>query len=532
MKKGSIFSLGNASFLAISSLFSQILGFLRDKLLSYIYGASTALDSYYASFRVPEFMYLSVGSFVSSAILVPLFAKKLREDDAKIWFQKLFTTFTVFFIVVYGIVALFLPKIISKLYGHTDIGFQNSIIIYGSILLVSTFFLSLSSIISSVAQEGRDFLHVGLAPIMYNLGTVVGIVVLRPMWGIAGVCIGVVLGSLMHLLIQMPQVKKLDLFQGYSKFLFKAFSFSLLRLTLKKSFLRTLSLAASAVTFFLLTYFASLYPSGSITIIAIAFTLQTVPHTLIGVSYATAILPALSDAFVQHNHALFDGILRRGFKKIFLVSFVLTGIALVFQTEIVYVLFGGGKFNMNDVSATGIALGIFAISLYAQNAILLLSRAAYAAGDFVLPLVTNIISAVFTYLFASYAWNNNGIFSGIWSVPLAYSLAQYLALGVSIYVHQKKKEMPRLYIPFRYSFSVIFIVAIVTICMKYVLSLMIPGAKDMADHIIYSMFIFGSYMMIIYVLLGMVRDEHIKEHRSYFKKKILSMILALFGKRG
>ncbi len=83
--------------------------------------------------------------------------------------------------------------------------------------------MSLSSIISSVAQEGRDFIRVGLAPIMYNLGTVLGIVVLRPMWGITGVCIGVVGGSLMHLLIQMPQVKKMGLFDGYGKFIYKFF---------------------------------------------------------------------------------------------------------------------------------------------------------------------------------------------------------------------------------------------------------------------------------------------------------------------
>src|SRR3989344_3197979 len=90
--------MNSALFLAISSLFSQILGFIRDKLLAHIYGAGFFLDSYYAAFRVPEFMYLSVGSFVSSAILVPLFSKKLYDEDRVIWFQKLCTTFIIFFI--------------------------------------------------------------------------------------------------------------------------------------------------------------------------------------------------------------------------------------------------------------------------------------------------------------------------------------------------------------------------------------------------------------------------------------------------
>ncbi len=532
MKKGSLYTLGSASFLAISSLFSQILGFLRDKLLSYIYGASFALDSYYASFRVPEFMYLSVGSFVSSAILVPLFAKKLHDDDARVWFQKLFTTFAVFFIFVYGIVALVLPKIVAKLYSHTNAEFQNSIVLYGSILLVSTFFLSLSSIISSVAQEGRDFLRVGLAPIMYNLGTVLGIVVLRPMWGIVGVCIGVVGGSMMHLFIQMPQVKKMGLFHGYGKFVYKAFSFDLLKKTLNKSFLRTLSLMASAVTFFLLTYFASRYESGSITIITIAFTLQTVSHTLIGVSYATVILPALSDAFVNKKNELFDSIMRNGFKKIFLISFVLTGIILVFQKEIVYVLFGGGKFSPRDVYLTAVALGLFTVSLYAQNAILLISRASYAIGDYVLPLVVNSITAILTYVFATNFYNSSGMLHSVWSVPLAYSLAQYIALFVGTYIHGKHKTIKDNYIHFKYAFGILFIITITSVAMRHMLSLILVNAEGRTTHIVYSSFIFLSYIVIAYVLLGTIKDEHIKEHRQYLKNKIKSILLALLGKRG
>ncbi len=117
--------LGNSTlFIAISSFISQLLGFLRDKILSHIYGAGFVLDSYYAAFRVPEFIYLSVGSFVSSAILVPYFSKKLYEDDIRIWFQKLFTTFLLFFIFIYGIIIIFLPKISSNLYKHSSIDFQ------------------------------------------------------------------------------------------------------------------------------------------------------------------------------------------------------------------------------------------------------------------------------------------------------------------------------------------------------------------------------------------------------------------------
>ncbi len=528
MKLRGLLTLGSASFLAISSLFSQVLGFARDKLLSYIYGAGSALDAYYASFRIPEFMYLSVGSFVSSAILVPLFAKKLRDDDAKVWFQKLFTTFTIFFIVVYGIIVLFLPTIVNKVYAHSQTDFKHSVVIYGSILLISTFFLSLSSIISSVAQERRDFVRVGLAPIFYNLGTVLGIVLLRPMWGIVGVCTGVVAGSIMHLLIQMPQVKKLGLFSGYGQFLVKAFSLNLLISTLKKSSLRTLSLAASAIVFFLLTYFASLYPAGSITIVAIAFSLQTVFHTLVGVSYGTVILPLLSDAFVKADENQFNFILKRGFKKIFLISFVLTGLVFIFKHEIVYVLFGGGKFNTTSVDFTAIVLGLFILSLYAQNAILMLSRAAYARADYILPLMVNILSAVLTYIFCLLFKKH---FNSVITIPIAYSLSQYIALYFGLLMYRRKKSKEK-YISFLYMLKVLFVIAVTTFSCLSLLNFILIDRTSIFTHIVFSFIVFGFALVSTYVLLGMIKDQAVKEDRKQFKDTVIRFLLALFPKRG
>ncbi len=528
-KHGNIFN--STLFLAVSSLVSQLLGFVRDKLLSHIYGAGFFLDSYYAAFRVPEFMYLSVGSFVSSAILVPLFSKKLYDEDRIIWFQKLLTTFTVFFIVVYGAVMVFLPYIIKHLYGHTDLAFQNSIIIYGSILLISTFFLSLSSIISSVSQQKRKFFAVGVAPILYNLGAVIGILFLRPFWGIGGVCVGIVLGSIMHLAISMPVAIKEGLFAGYGSFVGRAFSFILLKQTLKKSFLRTLSLVASAVTFFLLTYFASLYPVGSITVISLAFTLQTVFHTLIGVSYATTIFPQLADAYVKGDYILFDSIFSRGFKKIFLISIVLTALVVIFRYEIVYILFGSGKFTNHDVILTASSLGLFIISLYAQNIILLISRASYAKGDYILPLVTNSLSAILMYFFAYIAYINfDNIFYSVLSIPLAYTLSQYIALGVGLKIYKKNKIIKKPYLGFLYILKIVLVTGAVSVASRYLLYVMLLGHRGIIIHLIFSFIIFGFFLLCSYVILGMVHDKHIMEDRLYLKNTIKKSILALLPK--
>ncbi len=522
----------SALVLAASSLVSQLLGFLRDKFLSYIYGAGFILDSYYAAFRVPEFMYLSIGSFVSSSILVPLFAKKFQEDNVKIWFQKLITTFAAFFIVVYGLVLIFLPLIVRKLYSHADLKFQSAIIFYGSVLIFSTFFLSVSSIISSVAQEKRDFLRVGLAPICYNLGTIIGIVLLRPMWGILGVCIGVVLGSLMHMLVQLPTAIRLGLFEGYYANLYRLISVKLLSKTLGQSFWRTISLMGSAVVFFLMTYFASLYPEGSITVVTLAFTIQTAFHTLTGVSYATAVLPVLADRFVNQEYHLFDKILQRGLKKMFLFSFVITGMVYIFQYEVIYILFGGGNFTQEDVILTGVSLAVFVLSLYAQNAILMFSRASYARGDYAIPLFTNLSSAILVFILGKLAFNSsNSYIHTVWAVPVVYSLSQYLALIVASILYKKNKYIQESYLPFSYVAKIILAIILVSVTSKYMLGSVLNGYDSMVGHIIISILIFIFYSLSVYSLLGLINDEQVKEDRYYIKSKVKRFLLALFPKR-
>lgn len=524
--------LGNSTlFIAISSFISQLLGFLRDKILSHIYGAGFVLDSYYAAFRVPEFIYLSVGSFVSSAILVPYFSKKLYEDDIRIWFQKLFTTFLLFFIFIYGIIIFFLPKIISNLYKHSSIDFQRDIILYGSILLISTLFLSMSSIISSVAQVKRDFIHVGLAPVLYNLGTILGIVMLRPFLGITGVCIGVVLGSIMHLCIQLPEIRRSNLFLGYGKFLLKSFSFSILREMLSKSIMRTISLSLSAVTFFLITYFASLYPAGSITIIAIAFSIQTVFHTLTGVSYATTILPLLAKEYTEGNIENFTGILNYNFRNIYIISLLLTGFLYLFHYEIIYFLFGSGNFNIYDVVYTGLALFIFSISLIAQNTILLMSRAAYAMGDYFLPLFTNFISALATYVFSFFLYKyTNTKEWAILAIPIAYSAAQFLSmfLGLLIYNIKYKKTIKTEWLFMVYGlFTIIVSVKLSKILMNFIYN------NFNNVYLMYGLYfvVFWIYILFIYYIYLKSSNSKLNNSAIYFKNVFWRIVLALLPKR-
>lgn len=411
--------------LAVGAIFSQFLGFFRDKLLTHIYGAGASLDAYYAAFRVPEFIYLSIGSFVGAAVLIPLIAKRIKDNDGQnIWFRQLIATFIIFFFVVYGFIIIFLPDITHYIYKNQDIVFQTSFIFYARILIISTFFLSISSIVSSLAQYKQAFIRVGLAPIFYNLGAVLGILFLQPRYGITGVCIGIVFGSFLHFLIQckvVPHDVFKSLFSAYS------FSFNVFRETIYTAFPRTISLAASALSFFLISYFASQYQAGSVTVVQLGFTLQTVFHTLIGISFATAVFPVLSRAHGMGDTVSFTETKLKTIRQLIFYSVPTTILVALMSVPMVRILFGSGKFSWEDIYLTSWSLALFIISLFAQNTILLFSRIWYAQGKQKMPFVINTMVVVIFSI--SFLILNNFIHS-VLVVPISYTTGQWVTFFV------------------------------------------------------------------------------------------------------
>src|SRR3989344_1279271 len=92
-----------ALLLALSSLCSQLLALVRDRLLAAQFGAGTQLDIYYAAFRVPDLVYVSIASFISVAVLIPLLAEKVRANDgvaARNFLSQIFTAFLLLMVLV------------------------------------------------------------------------------------------------------------------------------------------------------------------------------------------------------------------------------------------------------------------------------------------------------------------------------------------------------------------------------------------------------------------------------------------------
>lgn len=439
-----------ALLLALSALGSQVLALFRDRLLAGKFGAGLELDIYYASFRIPDLVYVfAVSLVVSVSVLIPIFLGKLSsgkdtEDERKAEATRFINSvFSIFMILILSLsVALFflipyIVKFITPGFGENE---TKELVALTRILLLSPVFLGLSGILSSIVQSFNKFFIYALAPIFYNLGIIFGIIFFYPAFGLNGLALGVLLGAFLHFAIQVPIVYRLGFLPRFEI----VRNFSDIKKVLRLSLPRALGLS---VTQFVITIFVALASSisiGSITVLTFAFNLQSVSLAVIGASYSVAAFPTLARFFTENrreeflNHILIAG------RHIIFWSVPLTGLFIVLRAQIVRVILGTGAFDWTDTRLVAATLAIFIFSLVSQSLVLLFVRGYYASGETKKPIIINIISSfviiisafffikLFNFfpvarIFFEDIFRINGVEgSAVIALPIAYSLGMLL----------------------------------------------------------------------------------------------------------
>ncbi len=380
-----------AFLLAVFGLGGKLLSLFRDRLLAHYFGAGSELDIYYAAFRIPDFLYVSLASLVASAVLIPFIVDRLSDHArAELFFQRMFTLF--FFAMaaasVLGFLLMpFLAKVIAPGFESADL---DRLVAISRIMMVSPFFLGLSGLFASVTQSLRRFFVYALAPLLYNLGIIFGIIFFYPLFGISGLAYGVLFGAALHMLVQLPVLFANNF---VPKFIF-SFDWREMKEVFFLSLPRTLTVSASHLTILILTALASLMAEGSITVFNLSFNLQSVPLTVIGLSYTIAAFPTLARLFSSGEKTEFVAQIISATRHIVFWSFPVLVFFIVLRAQIVRTVLGSGAFGWTETRLTAAALALFAVSIIAQSLILLFVRGYYAAGFTKKPLIINLFSSV------------------------------------------------------------------------------------------------------------------------------------------
>jgi len=406
-----------AYLLAGLTLASQLLALLRDRTFAHAFGAGEILDLYYAAFRVPDIVFALVASLVSAYVLIPRITGMNREST-----RRLLSESATFLFGFGGLIcitlAIFMPAFLSFLYpSFAASAHQSEFILLSRILLIQPILLGISGVLGSVTQVHRRFTLFALSPVLYNIGIIIGAIFLYPLLGLPGIGIGVIIGAVAYLAVNVPVVIEAGVMPS-----FRMPTFSLISSVMRDSIPRSLALGIGSVTVLALTAIASRIGAGAVSVFNFASNLEAVPLALIGASYAIAAFPALSESSAPENRENFTRILSSSARHIILWSLVALGLIIVLRAHIVRVILGTGAFDWNATRLTAAMLAILAVGLVAQGLAILFSRALYAVRQSWRPLFYQLAGFALTIVLAF-------VFLNIGRDGVPSSLASFLRVG-------------------------------------------------------------------------------------------------------
>lgn len=416
-----------ALILSVFSFLSFLLGLLRDRLITGTFGAGNELDVYYAAFRIPDFIAITLMTGAIGVAIIPIFTKTLVEGKEKAfnYLSNLLNLSLVSLVVICSILFIFTPQLISVIAPGFSPEKKEITVMLTRIMFLSPILMGISNIISAILRVFQRFLITAVAPVLYNLGSIIGVLFFVPKFGIKGLAYGIVLGAFMHLCIQIPALFKVGFkIQNTFNFLDKEFL-----LTLKLTVPRAIGLAASQINLVVVTMIGSTLIPGSVGIFSLANDLSLPIIGLVATPFAIAVFPALSLSFSKGEKTEMLSKFASVFRQIVFLIVPISGICFILRAHLVRIAFGTGRFDWSATKLTAACFGIFMLGLFAQGLIYLVSKTFYAMRNTKIPALTSIVSvistAAFSYLFI-WLLSFPNIFSGFLSSALKIEGVQNL----------------------------------------------------------------------------------------------------------
>ncbi|MCA9389802.1 murein biosynthesis integral membrane protein MurJ [candidate division WWE3 bacterium] len=435
--------LSGAMVVGALLLLSAILGMIKVRLYAGVLGAGETYDIVVTAFKLPDLIFLLVVVGSLNAAFIPLFSEYIaNKGSEKAWgFASSVFNWALIAFTGFGVVLFIFARPLSFIVAA---GFDDSqrdlLVELMRILLISTTFLGISSYISGTLQSFKRFFIPYLSPLLYNLGAIFGILVLYQVMGPTGIAWGVVVGSLLHLLIQVPLLIHL----GF-KYRFTLSTGPDMKQMITLSLPRTIGLVVDQVKTLVMVNFASVLAVGSISILSYAESIYTVPITVIGAAIAQASLPTFSEQAAKKNYGHLTQTFMASLHQIIFLTTPVMVILIVLKIPVVRLVLGIGRFDWEATVLTSWVLAIFSIGLIGQSANSLILRAFFSMKETKLPVFISSLGVVASILFSAslmQVWGVRGLATGVTiGTLIEFSLLLWL-LNQRLHFDKKKLFSP------------------------------------------------------------------------------------------
>ncbi len=395
-----------AIVLASSTLISALLGIFRDRWLNSMYYDTypAGLDAYTAAFTVPDFLFFLITSGALAVTFIPVFNQRLVSGNKKSAWElssSLLNLLALIALVSSVLMMIFADPLVRYIVapGLNESAMSLAINMM-RVIAINPFLFSISTVLSSMQQAVKRFIFYAIAPALYNVGIIVGILSFTNGinifgWqvfegGIMGVALGVVFGALLQLCASIIGLVGLG-FDYEFKIHWKNQGF---RSVLKMLPTRSIDQGIDYVTGIMNTNLASRMGEQSIRAFQQASSLRGMPVNLIGVAISTAFYPKLSDEAGKQDETAFRDTLRSALSTIIWISLPVSIIAFFIRGYVVFFIKNGGDAKIASV------LGALVVAIFTQSLYHIVARGYYAKQQLKKPLIISIIAFVVQVVFA------------------------------------------------------------------------------------------------------------------------------------
>jgi putative peptidoglycan lipid II flippase len=431
-----------SSTIMFAFIIGQAISLLAGILIANKFGTSLEMDAFNASNKWPDILYQLIAGGALASAFVPTFTGLLANGErSKAWklASSVANIITLILLIVGVLTALFAPWVVKYILvpGFTDpVKFQLTVNMM-RIQLIAPIFFGVSGLAMGILNSHQSFLWPALAPAMYSIGKILGLVILSPSMGIYGLAIGVVAGALMHGLVQIPALLKLTE---------RKYTFTLglgkpeVREVARLMGPRLLGVAFVQVNFLVNYRLGSGLGDGPLTAIQTGLTLMLIPEIAIAQSIGIAALPTFSAQVAKGKLAEMRASLASLLRGLLLLSVPASIGMMLLRTPLVALIYQRGVFDANSTTLVAWALLFYSAGLVGFSVVEVVSRAFYALHDtktpvFVLVVTMSLniaLSIFFLSLFTKLGLMPHG------GLALSMSLATFVEMGALLFFMRKK----------------------------------------------------------------------------------------------
>lgn len=365
---------------------SRVLGLVRQMVIGALFGTSGDLDAYLAAARISETVFLVVAGGALGSAFIPTFAGHLaKEDHAGAWrvASAVVNLVLIVLTVVAGLMAVFAPALVRMVVAPGFAPSQQALTVsLLRLMLVSPVIFGVSGIVMGALNAHQHFLLPALAPSAYNLSIIGGALLLGPRLGVRGVAAGVVVGAVLHLLVQVPGLLRYG--ARYTPTL--GLDDPSVREVGQLMAPRILGTAIVQLNFVINNSLASGLGEGAVSAINYAWMLMLLPQGIFAQAVGTAVFPTFASQAARGERAEMRSTLAATLRAVFSLCLPATVGLLILGRPLVALFFERGEFEAASTEAVTWALAFYALGLVGHAGLEIIARAFYALHDTFTPV--------------------------------------------------------------------------------------------------------------------------------------------------